>query len=98
MSASHPYHTTLIGHWKLNPITGATPSENDPKYEEWDDEDSLIMKWIWNSVTPEISKKYMFFPTARDLWDNVHQTYSMKQDTTCYELKTKIFSTNQGPY
>ncbi|RDX77083.1 hypothetical protein CR513_42852, partial [Mucuna pruriens] len=35
------------------------PPRDDPKFEVWDDEDSLIITWLWNSMTPEISQNYM---------------------------------------
>ncbi|RDX82741.1 hypothetical protein CR513_36426, partial [Mucuna pruriens] len=45
--------TTLKGHKKLSHIEGNSRPRDDPKFEEWDDEDSLIMTWLWNSMTPE---------------------------------------------
>ncbi|RDX98646.1 hypothetical protein CR513_18405, partial [Mucuna pruriens] len=43
------------GYKKLSHIEGSGPSRDDPKFEAWDDEDSLIMTWLWNSMTLEIS-------------------------------------------
>ncbi|RDX81897.1 hypothetical protein CR513_37380, partial [Mucuna pruriens] len=42
-------------HKKLSHIEGNGPPRYDPMFEAWDDEDSLIMTWLWNSMTPEIS-------------------------------------------
>ncbi|XP_072084397.1 uncharacterized protein [Arachis hypogaea] len=69
----------------------------DPKYEAYDDEDALIMTWLCHSMTPKISRNYMFFPTTKEIWNNLSQAYSMKKDTTtCYEIENKIFNTKQG--
>jgi len=39
----------------------------------------------------------MFFSTAKEIWENLCHTYSMKKNTaTCYEIENKIFNTNQG--
>ncbi|XLR04845.1 hypothetical protein HN51_059717 [Arachis hypogaea] len=39
----------------------------------------------------------MFFPTAKEIWNNLSQAYSMKKDTAaCYEIENKIFNTKQG--
>ncbi|KAJ1400287.1 hypothetical protein SESBI_29671 [Sesbania bispinosa] len=89
--------TTLKGRKKLSHIEEKAPGKNDPQFEAWDDEDSLIMTWLWHSMTPEISRNCMFFASAREIWDNLSQTYSMKKDiAACYELENKIFSTKQG--
>ncbi|RDX75089.1 hypothetical protein CR513_45076, partial [Mucuna pruriens] len=48
--------TTLKGRKKLSHIEGSRPPRDDPKFEAWDDEDSLIITWLWNSMTPEIRR------------------------------------------
>ncbi|RDX97960.1 hypothetical protein CR513_19194, partial [Mucuna pruriens] len=44
-----------LRHKKLSHIEGNGPPRDDPKFEAWDDEDFLIMTWLWNSMTPKIS-------------------------------------------
>ncbi|RDY05671.1 hypothetical protein CR513_10456, partial [Mucuna pruriens] len=39
-------HTTFKGHKKLSHIEGNDLPRDDPKFEAWDDEDSLIMTWL----------------------------------------------------
>jgi len=88
---------TLKGKKKLNHLEGNPPAKTDSKYEDWDDEDSLIMTWLWNSMTLEISRNCMLFSAAKEIWKNLCQTYSMKKDTAaCYEIENKIFHTSQG--
>ncbi|RDX61332.1 hypothetical protein CR513_60450, partial [Mucuna pruriens] len=57
--------TTLKGRKKLSHIEENDPPRDDPKFEAWDDEDSLIMTWLWNSMTLEISRNYMFYSSVR---------------------------------
>ena len=39
----------------------------------------------------------MFFSTAKEIWENFSQTYSMKKDiAACYEIENKVFNTKQG--
>jgi len=48
-------------------------------------------------MTTEISKNYMFYYSAHEIWEDLATTYSMRQDiSTCYELESKIFGTRQG--
>src|SRR4051812_10546587 len=87
----------LKGRGKLNHIEGDPLPATDPGFTLWDNEDSLIMSWMWNSMIPEISSQYMFLPTTRDIWKNLMQTYSKKQDLSArFDLKNKIFNTKQG--
>ncbi|XP_061350484.1 uncharacterized protein LOC133295656 [Gastrolobium bilobum] len=66
------------------------------KFAVWDNEDSLIMTWLWNSMTPEVGRHCMFLSSAQEIWDTVRSTYSLKQDMAArYELRNKIFSMKQ---
>ena len=48
-------------------------------------------------MIPEVSRNCMFLSFSREIWDVLHQTFYTKQViATCYELKTKIFSTKHG--
>ncbi|CAH9116256.1 unnamed protein product [Cuscuta europaea] len=39
----------------------------------------------------------MFFATVGEIWKNLAETYSMKQDlSACFELENKVFNTKQG--
>ncbi|KAL3740401.1 hypothetical protein ACJRO7_021650 [Eucalyptus globulus] len=78
-------------------LEGTGPGQGDPKFQTWGEEDSSIMSWLWSSMQPEISKNYMFLPTAKEIWEAVRQSYSKVQDATViYELKTKASTTKQG--
>ena len=43
----------------------------DPKFDAWDEEDSMVMLWLWNSMTPTISDTCMFLSTAKEIWEAV---------------------------
>lgn len=49
-----------------------TPSESG--YALWDAENSMLMSWLINSMEPEISQGYIFYTTAKDIWDAVNLT------------------------
>ncbi|RDX95270.1 hypothetical protein CR513_22234, partial [Mucuna pruriens] len=66
--------TTLKGRKKLSHIEGNDPPRDDPKLEAWDDDDSLIMTWLWNSDSGNKPKLYVLFLRTnplrnRVLWD-----------------------------
>ena len=76
---------------------GTEPKPRDPRLEVWDEEDSMIMAWLWNSMTPKISDTCMFLATAKDIWDAIQQTYSKARDAAqVYEVKVKTIAAKQG--
>ena len=89
--------TVLKGKEKINHLMGTRPKPGDPHFEAWDEEDSMIMAWLWNSMTPEISNTCMFLAIAKDIWDAIQQTYSKARDAArVYEVKVKTIAAKQG--
>ncbi|KAL0410896.1 UNVERIFIED_CONTAM: hypothetical protein Slati_3679300 [Sesamum latifolium] len=89
--------TFLKGRGKLDHLTGIGPKPKDPNFATWDEEDSMIMSWLWNLMQPEISGNHMFLTTAQEIWESVRQAYSkMKDAALMYEIKTRISSSKQG--
>ena len=70
------------------------PNSSDPKFHIWDEEDSTISSWLWNSMVLEISGTCVFLTSAKEIWDVVNETYSKVCDTTqIFEIKMRIFAT-----
>ncbi|KAL6315434.1 hypothetical protein AAG906_000549 [Vitis piasezkii] len=89
--------TVLKGKGKISHLMGTGPKLGDPHFEAWDEEDSMIMAWLWNSMIPEISDTCMFLATAKDIWDAIQQTYSKARDAAqVYEVKVKTVAAKQG--
>ncbi|XP_061371297.1 uncharacterized protein LOC133313900 [Gastrolobium bilobum] len=88
--------TTIKSRNKIAHLDGPAPAATDPDFAVWDNEDSLIMTWLWNSMTPEVGRHCMFLSSAMEIWETVRSTYSLKQDMAArYELRNKIFTTKQ---
>ena len=45
------------------------PKDDDPKFETWEAENSMIMPWLVHSMQPEISKSLLFLSTAKEIWE-----------------------------
>nr|KYP37399.1 hypothetical protein KK1_041409 [Cajanus cajan] len=89
--------TALKGKGKLSHMTESGPKQEDPKFTTWDEEDSMIMVWLWNSMIPEISDTCMFLNSEKEIWDKVEQTYSKAKDVAqVYEVKVKTLAEKQG--
>ncbi|MCI00064.1 hypothetical protein A2U01_0021080, partial [Trifolium medium] len=68
----------LRGRGKIGYITRdkKQPDKKGADFNTWDAENSMVMTWLVNSMTEEISANYLCYATAKDLWDNVSQMYS----------------------
>lgn len=89
--------TYLKGKGKSRHLLGTGPKQGDPNFDAWDEEDSMIMSWLWSSMTPEISDTCMFLASAKDIWDALYQTYSKAKDAArVYEVKVKTVAAKQG--
>ena len=48
--------------------TSPPPEEKDEGYEKWYPDNKRIKRWLLMSMSPEIMKRYIRLPTARDIW------------------------------
>ncbi|GAV80163.1 UBN2_3 domain-containing protein, partial [Cephalotus follicularis] len=73
------------------------PKPGDPKFEAWDEADSMIMSWLWDSMDPTISDTCMLLKTAKEIWDSIRRTYLKARDAVqVYKIKVKTSATKQG--
>ena len=59
--------TILKGKGKIGHLLGTGPKPGESGFEVWDEEDSMVMAWLWGSMIPEISDTVMFIATAKDI-------------------------------
>ena len=72
--------TFLKGKGKLSHLLGKGPSKDDPKFVAWDEQDSMVMSWLWNSMLLKISNTCIFLGSSKKIWDAIQQTYSKVHD------------------
>ncbi|KAK3014800.1 hypothetical protein RJ639_009131 [Escallonia herrerae] len=97
MKWSQLVRTFLKGKGKLSHLFGTGPKKGDPGFDAWDEDDSMVMFWLWNSMLPEISDSFMFLPMSKEIWEAAQQTYSKVRDAArVFEIKSKISDTKQG--
>ena len=54
----------LRGWGRLSHLIGPSPAPKDPKFNVQDEEDSMIIFWLCNSMQPKISGTCMFLKTT----------------------------------
>lgn len=88
--------TYLKGKGRLSHLLRMGPTPEDPTFNAWDEVDSMIMSWLWDSMDPAISDTCMFLKTAKEIWDSIRKTYSKARDAAqVYEIKVKTSATKQ---
>lgn len=81
----------LQGKGKEGYITGDSkcPKKGDSNLEKWQLENSLVMSWLLNTMTNEIGENFMYYDTAKEMWDAVKETYSNVDNTSAiFEIKS----------
>ncbi|RVW39091.1 Retrovirus-related Pol polyprotein from transposon TNT 1-94 [Vitis vinifera] len=89
----------ICGKGKEEYLTGAIvqPKEDDPGYRTWKLENSMVMSWLINSMTNGIGENFMYYGTAKEIWDAARETYSNIDNTSAtFEIKSILQDLRQG--
>ncbi|KAL3618899.1 hypothetical protein CASFOL_037127 [Castilleja foliolosa] len=72
----------LGGRGRWHHITGVPepPKINEPDYYIWEQNDLQILSWIIDSMDSDLSGQFLEYPTARELWEGILQTYRSGED------------------
>ena len=55
--------------------TSPSPKEKDEGYEKWYSDNQKVKRWLLMSMSPEIMKRYIRLPTARDIWKALSKAF-----------------------
>lgn len=89
----------VCGKGKEDYLTGVAvqPKETSPNYRTWKAENNMVMCWLLNSMTNETGENFMYYKTAKEIWDAVHESYSNKDNTSAiFEIKGILHDLRQG--
>jgi len=59
--------TILKGKEEVSHLIDNTLHERGDKFLSWDEKNSMIMAWLWNSMVTEINDTYMFLASAKGI-------------------------------
>ena len=60
----------------------AKPSPNNPSSQTWNIQNSMVMAWLVHSMEDSIGETYLFYSTAKGIWNAVHLANSDYDDTS----------------
>ena len=66
------------------------PNTDDPSYQSWEAQNSMVMAWLIHSMEDNNVDTYIIFPTTRRIWDAVTLAYSdLENSSQMFELCNK---------
>ncbi|XP_071727423.1 uncharacterized protein [Rutidosis leptorrhynchoides] len=72
------------------------PAQDDPRYHTWKTENNMVMSWLLNSMTNETGENFMYYKTAKEIWDAARDTYSNKYNASAiFEIKGMLHDLHQ---
>ncbi len=84
---------------KLSYIRGKSPppTESTEGYEKWYAENQKVKRWLLMSMKPEIMKRYLRLPTAREIWVALSKAFDDGSDELqVFFLNQRAFTANQN--
>lgn len=85
--------TILKGKGKASHLTVDAPFEDDHTFKSSNEEDFMIMAWLWNSTVPKINYTCMFLNSTKVIWIAIEQFYYEAKDVAqIYDEKVKTMS------
>ncbi|KAF3776077.1 hypothetical protein EJ110_NYTH49167 [Nymphaea thermarum] len=79
---SRSFMLSVKGHRKKHIIEEDEPINKTGKYITLEEDDSMVMSWMMNSVQPQIASTITYYTTAKEMWDFLRQTYSQDKNVS----------------
>ncbi|KAL0444024.1 UNVERIFIED_CONTAM: hypothetical protein Slati_2125100 [Sesamum latifolium] len=83
---------------KLSFIDGNShkPAAGSNELEQWQRTDYMVISCLLNSVSKEIAEAFIYAPSARDLWVDLHDSFGESNGPLLYQIQREISSISQG--
>ncbi|KAF7841438.1 Retrovirus-related Pol polyprotein from transposon TNT 1-94 [Senna tora] len=80
----------------IDPACEPPEDVSSDEYVRWSNADSLVVGWITQAMTKDLSEAYIFTPTARDLWRDLKEKYGKADRPQIFNLRKKMNTIEQG--
>lgn len=82
---------------KLGIITGklTVPSANSQYLIHWQRCNDMVITWLLNSISPEITSSIVYIPYASEIWTDLHTRFTQNNGSRLYEIKKDIAQLTQ---
>ena len=89
---------TLSTKNKLGFVDGSidVPDITTAEYKCWERCNNLVITWLLYNLDETIAKSVQYFPTARELWEDLEDRYGCTSISQVYALEQQLFELTQG--
>lgn len=89
---------SLAAKEKLDFVIGPsnTPAENDPRYKKCKRCDSMVLAWLINSISKELSQSFLYCTEAKELWQELESRLGERNGPLLYSIKKQISTLKHG--
>ena len=71
------------------------PQETNPHYIAWCKCNSMVLAWLFNSLTKDLQSSVIYFKTTGDVWLDLQHRYSQGNSPRIFELREEVGSLAQ---
>ncbi|XP_019238797.1 PREDICTED: uncharacterized protein LOC109218859 [Nicotiana attenuata] len=103
---STPFDGTGYGSWRRNVLVALSirnkldfingnyqkPSSTSPLARQWQSCNDIVISWLVNSLSKEISRSVEYSEFAREIWNELEERYGMADGARVFELKKEVCS------
>lgn len=72
------------------------PEENSSLKAQWDRVNDMIISWIMNTISEEISNGMDFVTSAKEVWEELHDQFSGVNGHRVYQVLKDLHALEQG--
>ncbi|XP_073104417.1 uncharacterized protein [Elaeis guineensis] len=77
--------------------TKKKPANNEQDMAQWRMENSVVLAFLLNTMTPNVARSVQLLETAQEVWETVAQIFSQKQNSAqAFEIRSQLRQLRQG--
>lgn len=83
---------------KLGIVNGTfpVPDSSSPLKAQWDRVNDMLISWILNTISDEISNGMDYVHSAKDVWDELHEQFSSVNGHRVYQILKDLHTLEQN--
>lgn len=77
-------------------VSTVRPSFDSPLARQWQRCNDLVLSWLLNSLSKEVSKSVEYSGFASEVWNELEERYGKVDGVRVFELKKELAHISQG--
>ncbi|XP_059281264.1 uncharacterized protein LOC132034956 [Lycium ferocissimum] len=72
------------------------PSAGTDKHRAWSRANNMVISWLLNSLSREISESVLYYSTAKDIWTELEARFGQSSGARLFQLPKELSDLTQG--